>query len=139
MNLRTSLNGFLLAAAFCSPAALLAGAPAQDQKPSVIAGAQASELPVDQIVTKTVHEAWIASGRNEDKFFTMVQQCAELSAKNRGITLPDTAAAGEKFGAWVKKQARQDSDQLLYSVVDRAVLYVSKPHTRAAATTPVKD
>jgi hypothetical protein len=133
MNLRTSLNGFLIAAALCSPTALFAGALPQDQKPSISAGAQTSEIPLDQVVTKTVHEAWIASGRNEDKFFTMVQQCAELSAKNRDITLPDTAAAGEKFGAWIKKEARKDPDQLLYAVVDRAVRYVGRTNTVAAA------
>jgi hypothetical protein len=133
MNLRTSLKGFLIAAALCSSTALLAGVLPQDQKPSISTGAQTSGIPVDQVVTKTVHEAWVASGRNEDKFFTMVQQCAELSAKNRDITLPDTAAAGEKFGAWIKKEARKDPDQLLYAVVDRAVRYVGRTNTVAAA------
>jgi hypothetical protein len=133
MNLRTSLNGFLIAAALCSPTALLARGQLQDQKASISASAQASDIPVDQIVTKTVHEAWVASGRNEEKFFTMVQQCAELSAKNRDIILPDTAKAGEKFGAWVKKDARKDPDQLLYAVVDRAVRYVGKTHSGATA------
>lgn len=136
MNLRTSLNGFLIAATLCCPTALLAGVLMQDQIPSVTAGVQTSEIPVDQIVTKTVHEAWIASGRNEDKFFAMVQQCAELSARNRNITLPDTAEAGERFGAWIKKEARKDPDQLLYAVVDRAVRYVGKTHTVAAASAP---
>jgi hypothetical protein len=139
MNLRTSLNGFLIAAALCGPMALFAGALAQDQKPSISAGAQASDIPVDQLVTKTVHEAWVASGRNEDKFFAMVQQCAELSAKNRDIVLPDTAVAGEKFGAWIKKETRKDPDQLLYAVVDRAVRYVGKTRTVAvAAPEPAK-
>ena len=136
MNLRTSLNGFLIAAALCSPTALLAGAQPQDQKASISAGAQTSDIPVDQVVTKTVHEAWVASGRSEDKFFAMVQQCAELSAKNRDITLPDTAEAGERFGAWIKKEARKDPDQLLYAVVDRAVRYVGKTRTVAAAPAP---
>jgi hypothetical protein len=138
MNLHTSFNGILIAAALCCPTMLLAGAITQDQKPSVIAGAQTSDIPVDQIVTKTVHEAWVASGRNEDKFFAMVQQCAELSAKNRDITLPDTAEAGEKFGDWIKKEARKDSDQLLYAVVDRAVRHVGKTHSAAVALAPAK-
>ncbi len=136
MNLRTSLNGFLIAATLCCPTALLAGVLMQDQIPSVTASAQTGEIPVDQIVTKTVHEAWIASGRNEDKFFAMVQQCAELSARNRNITLPDTAEAGERFGAWIKREARKDPDQLLYAVVDRAVRYVGKTHTVVAASAP---
>ncbi len=139
MKLRTSLNGLLIAATLGSPTALLAGVLIQDQKPSVTAGAQTSEIPVNQLVTKTVHEAWVASGRNEDKFFAMVQQCAELSARNRDITLPDTTEAGEKFGAWIKKEARKDPDQLLYAVVDRAVRYVGKPQTAAAAPAPPKD
>ena len=139
MNLRTRLNGFLIAATLCCPAALLAGAQPQDPKASVDTGAQASDIPVDQIVTKTVHEAWIASGRNEDKFFAMVQQCAELSAKNRDITLPDTAEAGVKFGAWIKKEARKDPDQLLYAVVDRAVRYVGKAQTATGAPAPTKN
>jgi hypothetical protein len=136
MNLHTSFNGILIAVALCCPTALFAGALAQDQKASISVGAQTSDIPVDQIVTKTVHEAWVASGRNEDKFFAMVQQCAELSAKNRDITLPDTAEAGEKFGDWIKKEARKDSDQLLYAVVDRAVRHVGKTHTAAAALAP---
>ena len=136
MNLRTSLNGFLIASTLCFPTALLAGTPIQDQNPSVTAGAQASDIPVAQLVTKTVHEAWVASGRNEDKFFAMVQQCAELSAKNRDITLPDTAEAGQKFGAWIKKEARKDPEQLLYAVVDSAVRYVGKTHTAVAAIAP---
>jgi hypothetical protein len=136
MNLRTSLNGFLIAATLCGSTTLLAGAQPQEQKPSISAGAQISDMPVDQIVTKTVHEAWVASGRNEDKFFAMVQQCAELSAKNRDITLPDTAVAGERFGAWIKKEARKDPDQLLYVVVDHAVRYVGKTNAVAAASAP---
>ena len=139
MNLRPSLKGFLIAAALCSPTALFAGTLLQDQNPSVAATAQTDEIPLDQIVTKTVHEAWIASGRNEDKFFAMVQQCAELSAKNRDITLPDTAEAGVKFGAWIKKEARKDPDQLLYAVVDRAVRYVGKAQTATGAPAPTKN
>jgi hypothetical protein len=139
MKLRTSLNGFLIAAALCSSTVLLAGAQPQDQKASISTGAQISDIPVDQVVTKTVHEAWVASGRSEDKFFAMVQQCAELSARNRDISLPDTAAAGEKFGAWIKKEARKDPDQLLYAVVDRAVRYIGKTNTVATASAPAKN
>ncbi|WP_446745535.1 hypothetical protein [Silvibacterium acidisoli] len=93
----------------------------------------ASPMPTDQLVTKTVHEAWVASGRNEDKFFDMVQQLANLSAQNRGITLPNTQEAGAKFGAWIKKEARKDPDQLLYAVVDRAVRYVGKTQNAGTA------
>jgi hypothetical protein len=62
-----------------------------------------------------------------------------LSARNRDIALPDTAEAGEKFGAWIKKEARKDPDQLLYVVVDRAVRYVGKARTAAAASASAKN
>ena len=86
----------------------------------------ATAPPLDQIVTKTVHEAWVASGRDEDKWLGMVEQLAELSAQNRGVTLPDTREAGSRFGESIKKEARKDPDQLLYAVVDRAVRRVGK-------------
>lgn len=76
----------------------------------------------DQLVTSTVHEAWVMSGRNEDQFFDMVQALAVMSAQKRGLTLPDNQAAGEKAGAWIKKEAKRDPDQLLYAVVDKAVI-----------------
>ena len=111
---------------------------AQDAKPNAAGNTDVSGtvLPLDQLITKTVHEAWVASGRNEDKFFALVQQLAELSARNRGITLPDTQEAGVKFGGWIKKEGRKDPDQLLYAVVDRAVRYVGK--TQASAASPAK-
>ena len=75
----------------------------------------------DQLLTSTVHEAWVMSGRNEDQFFDMVKELAAMSAQKRGLTLPETADAGAKTGALIKKEARKDPDQLLYAVVDRAV------------------
>jgi hypothetical protein len=126
---RRSLIGIAMGMALCWPAATIA----QTSAPGGQAAAgDASALPLDQLVTKTVHEAWVASGRNEDKFFAMVQQLAELSAQNRGITLPNTTEAGTKFGDWIKKESRKDPDQLLYAVVDRAVRYVGKKQTEAA-------
>ncbi|ADV84654.1 hypothetical protein [Terriglobus saanensis] len=73
------------------------------------------------LVMMTVHEAWLASGRNEDRFFDMVKRLAEMSAQKRGLALSETEAAGSKAGDWIKKQARKDPDQLLYAVVDSAV------------------
>jgi hypothetical protein len=117
----------------CLPATLLAQAPANSGA-SMADQATASPLPLDQLVTKTVHEAWVASGRNEDKFLAMVQQLMELSASKRGITLPETEEAGTKAGNWIKKEARKDPDQLLYVVVDHSVRYVGRK--QAAAATP---
>ena len=89
----------------------------------------------EQLLTATVHEAWLLSDKNEANFFEMVEQLAEISATNRGITLPDTAAAGKRMGAYIKTSARADTDQLLYAVVDKAVRMTSpKPlHVAGAA------
>jgi hypothetical protein len=76
----------------------------------------------ERLITSTVHDAWLLSGRNEATFFEMVQTLAEISAKNREITLPDTKAAGERMGAYIKRTAKADTDQLLYVVVDKAVM-----------------
>ena len=92
-------------------------------------GAQANQdqWPVDQLITSSVHDAWMMSGRNEQKFFEMVTELAQISAQKRGLTLPDTEAAGKRFGELVKQYAKTDHDQLLYVVVDKAVQQVAKP------------
>lgn len=101
--------------------------------PSVTAANSADAARVNrELLTSTVHEAWVASGRNEDKFFDMVKQCAEMSAQKRGMTLPDTEAAGRKMGMLIKTMARRDPDQLLYAVVDAAVKQTAAPVTKAA-------
>jgi hypothetical protein len=41
--------------------------------------------------------------------------------------LPDDEAAGRQAGEYIKQQAKQDHDQLLYAVVDQAVRRVGKP------------
>jgi hypothetical protein len=78
----------------------------------------------EQLITATVHDAWILSGKNEATFFDMVTQLATLSASKRGLTLPETTEAGRQFGEMIKKFAKADTDQLLYAVVDKAVLKV---------------
>ena len=140
MKMWRSLAGVVMAAALCCAGTTVAQAQ-QDEKTNAAAQANtgdASAMPIEQLVTKTVHEAWLASGRNEDKWFAMVQQLAALSAQNRGITLPDTQEAGSKFGEWIKKESRKDPDQLLYAVVDHAVRYVGKKQAAAAEPAPDK-
>lgn len=83
--------------------------------------AAGADVTDDALVKMTVHEAWVASGRNEDKFFDMVKRVAEMSATKRGVALPDNQEAGSRFGNMVKTSARKDPDQLLYAVVDNAV------------------
>jgi hypothetical protein len=92
----------------------------------------------DQLITSTVHDAWILSGKNEATFFDMVQDLAELSAKNRGITLPDDAATGRRMGEYIKRTAKADTDQLLYAVVDKAVVMASKTPVHKAGTPATK-
>src|SRR5450756_1888881 len=60
----------------------------------------------EQLLTSSVHEAWVLSGRNEDKFFAMVQTLATMSAQKRGLTLPESQEAGMRAGAWIKKEAK---------------------------------
>ena len=101
--------------------------------PSVTAANSAdSNRPDRELLTATVHEAWVMSGRNEDKFFDMVQQLALMSSQKRGVTLPDSEAAGRRMGTLIKTNARRDPDQLLYAVVDAAVRQTAPapPRTR---------
>ena len=95
--------------------------PAPIAPPSATGQGAPPTWTTEQLITSTVHDAWLLSGRNEATFFEMVETLAEISAKNRGITLPDTKAAGERMGIYIKRTAKADTDQLLYAVVDKAV------------------
>jgi len=75
----------------------------------------------DQIITATVHQAWVLSGRDEANFFEIVRELAEISARNRNMILPDDPATGRRAGEYIKEQARADHDQLLYAIVDKSV------------------
>jgi hypothetical protein len=120
MNLRLPGFGLLaIASIFCmaEPPSLRA------QQPEVTAHPAANQktYPLDQIVTASVHDAWLLSGKNEAAFFDIVEQLAQLSAEKRSLTLPDDAAAGKRMGEIIKEKARADHDQLLYVIVDEAV------------------
>lgn len=127
----------LVSALLLSPALLIAQqTPAQARiAPSSAANQTpgAQNWTMDQLLTSTVHQAWLLSGKNEATFFEMVTQLAEVSAKNRDLQLPEDAAAGRRVGQMIKVAAKQDTDQLLYAVVDAAVRKVGKS-TGAAAT-----
>jgi len=75
----------------------------------------------DQIITATVHQAWVLSGKDEANFFEIVRELAEISARNRNLILPDDPATGRRAGEYIKEQARADHDQLLYAIVDKSV------------------
>ena len=127
--------GTLLLASLLSPAiAVNAQQPAiapQSAKNSTPSGQTYTD---EQLLPLTVHQAWLLSGKNEANFFQMVTQLAELSAKNREVTLPETAAAGRRVGEMIKASARLDTDQLLYAVVDGAVRKVTHAAVVPAGT-----
>ena len=81
----------------------------------------------DQILTCTVSDCWQLSGKNEETFFDIVQQLAEISAHTRGLSLPNDAAAGQRAGEYIKTKARADHGQLLYAIVDASVRKVGTP------------
>ena len=132
--MRTILPALALLASF-----LLAPVPLAAQNPGNIspssANGQTAGTPNwsnDQLLTSTVHQAWLLSGKNEATFFEMVTQLAEVSAKNRNLQLPETAAAGRRVGPMIKLAAKSDTDQLLFAVVDAAVRKVGTPLPTAA-------
>lgn len=94
--------------------------------------ANESSWPIEQLIPLTVSEAWQLSGKNEAKFFDIVQELAAYSAQKRGLTLPESAAAGRRAGEYIKAQAKADHGQLLYAIVDRAVRRVGTSTTTAA-------
>src|SRR5580698_6358505 len=85
----------------------------------------------EQILTCTVSDCWQLAGKNETTFFDIIQQLAAISAQSRGLTLPDSAEAGQRVGAYIKAKAKADHGQLLYAIVDASVRRVG---TRAAST-----
>ena len=96
-----------------------------------------SSFTKEQLLTSTVHQAWLLSGKNEATFFDMVEQLAQISANNRGLTLPDSNAAGRRMGEYIKRTAKMDTDQLLYAVVDKAVLNATHAPAHPAASAKV--
>ena len=91
----------------------------------------------DQILTATVHQAWILAGKDEGNFFEIVRELSEISAQNRNLMLPDNPESGKKAGAYIRAQAKEDHDQLLYDIVDKAVRMTGvKSATADGASTP---
>jgi hypothetical protein len=96
--------------------------------------AGAHQWTEDQILTATVHQAWQLAGRNEQNFFEIVRQLAEISARNRNLTLPDDPAAGKRAGEYIRDHAKADHDQLLYAIVDKAVQMTATKSPSSATT-----
>ena len=126
MQLKLKIASLIAAAAIAAAPAITA----QTQiAPASAANSTATDAQYtnDQLIPLTVHQAWLLSGKNEANFFTMVTQLAELSAQNRNLQLPNTAATGRRVGQMIKVAAKADTDQLLYAVVDSAVRKVGTP------------
>ena len=117
MKMTTLAASFLLTTATLLPAQTTQGTAqggAQTQSniaPPSAAGqtAGAANWTTDQLITSTVHQAWLMSGRNEATFFEMVTQLAEISAKNRNLELPESAEAGRQVGEMIKEAAKADT------------------------------
>ena len=78
----------------------------------------------EQILTCTVSDCWQLAGKNESTFFDIVQQLAAISAQQRGVVLPDSAAAGQRAGEYIKAKAKADHGALLYAIVDASVRHI---------------
>jgi type IV pilus biogenesis protein CpaD/CtpE len=124
------------AAAPASAATVSAAAPASTDPAatSIVPSANEPKHPWSdkQILTCTVSQCWQLANRNEDTFFDIIQKLAVISADNRGLSLPQDAAAGEKVGQSIKAQTKADHQQLLYAVVDNAVRKVGVPTATAS-------
>ena len=126
MNFRHLSATATVAIALCTLPAVAQQRPTQAaDHPSVTANpktdATDKTYPLEQITTATVHDAWVLSGKNEEAFFDIVEQLAQFSAQKRGLTLPNTEAAGRRMGEMIKTRAKADHDALLYAIVDQAV------------------
>ena len=112
----------------------------QQERPEVMAhpkvDANDKTYPMEQIATATVHDAWMLSGKNEEAFFDIVEQLAQFSAQKRGLTLPNSEAAGRRMGEMIKTHAKADHDALLYAIVDQAVRTLGTKSTTATTTAP---
>ena len=141
-RIRTLMLCFVVAATLSLGA--IPGVAQQSAQPSspVNIKPEANEAPethswtIEQLLPLTVSEAWQMSGKSEDKFFDMVQDLAAFSAKKRNLALPEDETAGKQAGEYIKQQAKQDHDQLLYAVVDQAVRKVGKPASPLTSAGP---
>jgi len=140
-RVRTLVLCFVAAATLCiGTVPGFAQQPTQSNSPVDIRpdASETHSWTVTQLLPLTVSEAWQMSGKNEDKFFDMVQDLAAFSAQKRGLVLPASEEAGRQAGEYIKQQAKLDHDQLLYAVVDQAVRKVGKRAPEQASGAPAK-
>jgi hypothetical protein len=125
-----------IALSFTLAATTLAAGAQQSKSPVTVTPSADSAAPhnwtTEQILTCTVSDCWQLAGKNETTFFDIIQQLAQISAQTRGLTLPDTEAAGQKTGEYIKAKAHTDHGQLLYAIVDAAIRKVGTPPAATA-------
>jgi hypothetical protein len=129
-----SYNKLRLIALCVSLATATIAANAQQSSPTITPSADstaAHNWTNEQILTCTVSDCWQLAGKNESTFFDIIQQLAVISAQQRGVTLPDTAAAGQRVGEYIKAKAKADHGALLYAIVDASIRHIG---AKAAAT-----
>jgi hypothetical protein len=118
-------------------AATLVGDAQQPKSPVTTTPSADSTAPhnwtTEQILTCTVSDCWQLAGKNEATFFDIVQQLTEISARTRGITLPEDAEAGRRAGEYIKAKAKADHGALLYAIVDGSVRWVGKKQAGGSA------
>lgn len=91
--------------------------------PAIGGAQQAAEEPnVDVAVLNTAAQAWDLSGQNAERFAAVIRQMVALVGVNRGVTLPDNKQTGEMIGKIVMRDVKADPDNLLYAIVDHAVM-----------------
>jgi len=77
---------------------------------------------LDTAVLNTAAQAWDLSGRNQEQYAAIVRSMVGLVASSRGIKIPDSKEVGQKIGNMIARDAKADPDQLLYAIVDHAVV-----------------
>jgi len=93
------------------PAMAQAGAVQSGQSISAPADGAAHNWTPEQLVTSTVHEAWVLSGRNEDQFFEMVKELLEarrdsMSRNDMDFMLREYSLNLERQLDWTQVQIR---------------------------------
>jgi hypothetical protein len=132
-TLRTVALSLAVASLILSSASAHAQAAPANESISAPESTAPHNWTTDQIITATVHQAWILSGKDETNFFEIIKELAEISAHNRNLSLPDSPAAGRRAGAYIKAQAKADHDQLLYAIVDKSVRMTGHPAATESA------
>ncbi|MEN6641752.1 MAG: hypothetical protein ABFE08_04805 [Armatimonadia bacterium] len=92
---------------------------------------------LDVAVLNTAAQAWALCGQNQDEFSMMVQKMVGMVSANRGLQLPNDRVMGQKIGGMVAREVLADPDNLLYAIVDHAILATLGPQAQCMIPTSV--